>query len=277
MTLFDGFDEAAASSATAGPSAAAPPLARFRATVAYDGSGFRGFAANPGVTTVGGTLEATLTRVSGHPITITCAGRTDAGVHARGQVISFDAPAGLDVAEVQRAVNKLGGGAVVLVDLAPAPPGFDARFSARSRTYRYTVLNSPVPDPFRRGTAWHVEAPLDLAVLRLGCDPFIGSHDFSSFCRAPRRARTDDRDPPSLVRRVLDARWVDDGDGLLRFWIEANAFCHQMVRSIVGQLVDVGVGRCSPGELRGILAARDRHAAGTVAPPHGLCLWSVQY
>jgi len=253
-----------------------PPLARVRMTVAYDGTDFHGFAANAGVVTVGGTLTEAIERVLGRPIELACAGRTDAGVHAWGQVVSFDAPsAGLDLAELARAVTKLCGGPIVVRAAELAEPDFHARFSARSRRYRYTVLNTPAPDPFTRRVTWHVETPLDLERMRLGCDPIIGSHDFSSFCRAPKVGPG--QPPASLVRRVIDARWDDLGDGVLRFEVEANAFCHQMVRSLVGTLVDLGLGRHRPGELAAMLRAGDRHAAGQVAPPRGLCLWQVRY
>lgn len=248
---------------------------RLRATVAYDGSGFRGFARNEGVATVQAVLEEALGRVVRVPVSLTCAGRTDAGVHAWGQVIGFDAPEGTDVLRLQRSVNELVGPVVVLREVSVAAAGFDARHDARWRSYRYTILNRPVPDPFRVATAWWVPQPLDLALLRLGCDPFIGEHDFSSFCRRP--GPQVDGTPRSLVRRVLDARWVDEGQGVLRFDIRATSFCHQMVRSIVGTVVETGLGRRRPGELLGILAARDRGAAGRVAPPHGLCLWEVGY
>lgn len=252
-------------------------LIRVRMTVAYDGSTFHGFAENPGVATVGGTLRRSIERVLGHRVELTCAGRTDRGVHARGQVVSFDAEAErLDLGELRRAVTKLCGGPIVVTDASLAAPDFDARFSARSRTYRYSILNREVPDPFLAATTWHVPAPLSLRALRLACDPLIGEHDFSSFCRAPKVAP--DAPPPSLVRRVLDARWdpVDD-EGLLRFEITATSFCHQMVRSIVGTLVEVGYGRKRAGDVSAILRARDRHAAGQLAPAHGLCLWSVTY
>jgi tRNA pseudouridine38-40 synthase len=244
-------------------------------TVAYDGSGFRGFAANEGVRTVGGELAQAIERVLRRPVELTCAGRTDAGVHARGQVVSFDAAAeagGLDLAQLQRSLNGLLGPEIAVRSIAVAPPGFDARRSAVSRRYRYTLLTTPWPDPFWAGRAWHVEQPLDLDLLRLGADPLIGEQDFASFCRRP--------DPAvSLVRRVTEACWEEDGvDGeVLHFWIEANAFCHQMVRSIVGTLVEVGTRRKRAGDVRGIIAARDRHAAGQLAPPEGLCLWSVTY
>ena len=253
------------------------PVVRLRLLVAYDGSGFRGFAAqdDPGVRTVAGSLAGAVERVLGHPVELTCSGRTDAGVHAWGQVVSFDArAAGLDVDRLQTSVNRMLGPEVVVREAEIAPEGFDARHSARSRTYRYTVLNRPVPDPFLAATSWHVPDPLDLRAMILACDPLIGEHDFSSFCRAPKRR---DGQPASLVRRVLDARWEDLDDGVLRFTIEANAFCHQMVRSIVGTLVDAGRYKVHAGDVMGILRARDRAAARQLAPPQGLVLHEVRF
>jgi tRNA pseudouridine38-40 synthase len=267
MTLFD---------PPASPLAPAGPTVRVRLTVAYDGSGYRGFAANRDVLTVGGTLTAALERVLRAPVALSCAGRTDAGVHAWGQVVSFDAPVvDLDLDEVARSVNRLCGPSIVVRDAARVGDEFDARFSARSRTYRYTVLNRSVPDPFLAATSWHVERPLDLRLLRLACDPIVGEHDFSSFCRAPKRGA--DEPPASLVRRVRRAQWEDLGDRVLRFEIEANAFCHQMVRSLVGTLVEIGLSRTTPAQLTAVLHAGDRHAAGQLAPPQGLCLHHVAY
>jgi tRNA pseudouridine38-40 synthase len=249
---------------------------RLRLLVAYDGTSFRGFAAQDGVRTVGGTLAEALARVVGHPVGLTCAGRTDAGVHAWGQVVTcdVDARAAGDPARLQGSLNRLCGPEIVVRDLGQAPPDFDARFSATARTYRYTVLTTPVPDPFRTRTVWHVPGPLDLRAMWLACDPLIGEHDFASFCRAGVRA---DGTPAPLVRRVHDARWVDLGDGVLQFRIRAGSFCQQMVRALVGTLVEVGRGRRRAGEMTGILAARDRSAAGQLAPPTGLCLWAVEY
>jgi len=278
MTLFDdSFGEDAASI-----DLRSVALQRMRAVVAYDGSAFHGFAAQPEVKTVSGTLARSFERVMRLPpmsIDMTCAGRTDTGVHAWGQVISFDVPAdafgGLDVDDVQQSMNKLCGPQVVLRELGPVDAAFDARFSARSRLYRYTIVNRPWPDPFLSHVAWHVSAPLDVRAMTLACDPFIGEHDFSSFCRRPKVAA--DVEPVSLTRRVTSARWQQADDGVLHFWIEANAFCHQMVRAITGTLVEVGRGKKRAGEMMGILRARDRHAAGDLAPPHGLCLWHVGY
>lgn len=253
----------------------ARPLVRVRMVVAYDGAPFRGFAANAGVRTVAGDLSAALGRLLGRTVELTVAGRTDKGVHARGNVVSFDAPAeGLDLEAVQAALNKMLQPHIAVHGAEVAPEGFDARFSATARTYRYTVLNRPVPDPLMADRSWFVDVPLDLAALRLACDPLIGEHDFTSFCRKPQRA---DGAEPVMVRRVRDAHWEDLGDGVLRFQISANAFCHQMVRSVVGLLVDVGSGRRHAGEVLGVIRARDRHAAGRLAPPQGLVLWSVEF
>ncbi|MDP8936684.1 MAG: tRNA pseudouridine(38-40) synthase TruA [Actinomycetota bacterium] len=252
-------------------------------TVAYDGSGYRGFAVQEGVPTVGGALSSVLEKALRHPVRLVCAGRTDAGVHAWGQVVSFDTPAeGFDPLRVQRAVNAMldwvgrsqgrSGPAIVVREVTRADSGFDARRSALARRYRYTVLNRPVPDPFLAATTWHVEEPLDLAALRLACDPVIGEHDFSSFCRRPRN------DPDAtLVRRVIDARWVDLGDGLLRFDVAASSFCQQMVRALTGTMVAMGLGKRRAGEMSAILRARSRAAAPQLAPPRGLCLWEVEY
>jgi tRNA pseudouridine38-40 synthase len=249
---------------------------RVRATVAYHGGGFRGFAAQPGQRTVAGALADALERVLRHPVAITCAGRTDAGVHAWGQVISFDAaaePGGdkLDLVAVQRSVNRQLHAEVVIRDIAAAPAGFDARRSATGRRYRYTILNRPEPDPFLAATTWHVEEPLDVRVMQLACDPLIGEHDFSSFCRKPADHEA------VLVRRVRRADWAVLEGGLFRFEVEASAFCHQMVRSLVGTMVDVGTGKKKAGDMAWILRAADRSLTSGPAPPHGLCLWEVTY
>jgi tRNA pseudouridine38-40 synthase len=266
VTLFDMPDA---------PAAPVGPLVRVRMTVAYDGSGFHGFAPNPGVRTVGGTLREAIQKVTRSRVELTCAGRTDTGVHAWGQVVSFDLPAErFDEVALARSLNRLCGPAIVVRDLADAPDDFDARRSATGRAYRYTIVNRPVPDPFLAHVAWHVEEPMDLDLLRLGCDPLVGDHDFSAFCRKPKHR---DGSEASLVRQVRRAAWTDVGDGVLRFEIEANAFCHQMIRSVVGTLVDVGLARKHAGELLGILAGRDRSKASPLAPPQGLCLWAVAY
>lgn len=238
--------------------------------VAYDGTDFHGFAPQPGQRTVAGELGAALERVLQRPIELHCAGRTDAGVHAWGQVVSFSVDGAFDAARVRASLNSMLGPEIVLRAAERVTPGFDARLSARWRSYRYTIVNRAVPDPFRARTAWWVEHPLDVRHLMLAADVFIGEHDFASFCRRGPEGST-------TVRRVLDSRWVDEGEGVLRYEIRATAFCWQMVRAIVGTLVDVGTGKRRAGELLSVLAAHDREAAGPVAPPHGLCLWEVGY
>jgi tRNA pseudouridine38-40 synthase len=219
---------------------------------------------------VGGVLVAALERQLRHTVELVCAGRTDAGVHAWGQVVTFDARADVDLVGLQRALNKTLRPALVVRSAAVAARGFDARRSATGRTYRYTILNAPQPNPFTAAIEWHVERPLDLALLRLACDPLIGEHDFSSFCRrAPNGA--------SLVRRVRRASWAVAYGGRLVFEIEASSFCQQMVRAVVGTMVDMGAGKMRSGEMAQILRAKERATAGQLAPPHGLCLWEVGY
>ena len=253
-----------------------------RLLVAYDGTDFHGAAEQPsGVRTVAGELRAALERITGGSADLTLAGRTDAGVHAWGQVVSVELehePYGrlADHGQLRDSLNRLLGPEIVVRALDDSPPGFDARHRATARRYRYTVLNRRVPDPFLARTAWHVPVPLDLHALQLGCDPLIGEHDFASFCRRPKPVPGAEV-APGTVRRVTEARWDDLGDGLLRFSIEATAFCHQMVRAVTGTLVEMGSGRRRPGEMTGILRARDRRAAGNLAPPQGLCLWEVHY
>jgi tRNA pseudouridine38-40 synthase len=266
MTLFD-----------AGEPVTTPtgPTDRIRLVAAYDGAPFHGFARNEGVRTVAGDLTQAIQTVLGREVELTCAGRTDKGVHARAQVITFDAPQGtVDLAALTRSVNKLCAPAIAVWGAAVVDDGFDARFSATARRYRYLIHNSPTPDPFTADWAWHVDEPLLLPAMVLGCDAFIGDHDFAAFCRRPKRR---DGEQASLVRRVTEAVWHDDGDGRLRFEIEASSFCHQMVRAVVGTLVDVGRGKKRPGELLGIIRSLDRDLAGDLAPPHGLTLWTVRY
>jgi len=252
-------------------------MTRVRLTVAYDGNGFHGFSENRGVPTVGGELARAIETVLRQPVNLIVAGRTDRGVHAWGQVVSFDVAAGEadaepDLLTLQRHLNSMLGPAIVVRSAEVAPDWFNARRSALARRYRYTVLNRPVPDPFLAATSWHVEEPLDLSALRLACDPIIGEHDFSSFCRVPKRIPD-----ASLVRVVNDAAWHDLGDGILRFDIEASSFCQQMVRALVGTMVPMGLGRQRAGEMASVLRARSRAGTNQVAPARGLCLWEVVY
>jgi tRNA pseudouridine38-40 synthase len=252
----------------AGPEAS--PRARLKLVVAYDGTDFHGFAAQPEVRTVAGVLGGALGKVLRHEPEMTCAGRTDAGVHAWGQVVSLPCDPGVDPGRLQKALNGMLAPEVVVRSCEIVAGDFDARFSAKWRAYRYTVVNRPVPDPFWARYAWWVPGELRFEAMQLGADPFVGEHDFAAFCRSG---------PPgsTTVRRVEECRWSDDGDGVLRLHIRATAFCWQMVRSVVGTLVDIGTGSRRAGEVMAMLRAKDRSSAGKVAPPHGLCLYEVGY
>lgn len=271
-----GSDRVASGDRSVGAAAEPPTTRRMRFVVAYDGASFHGFAPNPGVRTVLGDLTDALERIARVPLEPVGAGRTDAGVHGWGQVVTVDVPAHLDPDDLRRRLDKLCGPEIAVREAGWVSADFHARFSATSRTYRYHVWNDRSPNPLLRHQAWHVPRPLRLWALRAAADPLIGEHDFASFCRTP--PPRPDGSPASTVRRLLRAEWarVDDSP-LLRLEISATAFCHQMVRSIVGTMVDVGLGKRTPADVAVALAARDRAAAPTVAPPHGLVLHEVGY
>jgi len=198
------------------------------------------------------------------------AGRTDAGVHALGQVMSTsDAPEECRPEDVVSALNRMCGPSIAVHSARQAADDFHARFSARSRAYIYAVLNSPVGDPWLAKTALHHPGELNVDAMNEAAGHLVGPHDFHSFARLP--------DPDASAERVLyELRCAKEGS-VIRIRARANAFVHQMVRSLAGTLLAVGEGRRRPDEMPAVVAARDRAAAGPVAPPHGLCLVSVEY
>ncbi|HSF84936.1 MAG TPA: tRNA pseudouridine(38-40) synthase TruA [Acidimicrobiia bacterium] len=240
----------------------------YRLDLAYDGSGFHGYARQPGVRTVQGDLEAALFHHTGAVDTFV-AGRTDKGVHAAGQVASFATDAPLDSDRVRRSLNRQLAPEIAVLALAVAPDDFHARFSATGRSYRYLVLDREAPDPFLAATAWHYGQGLDERAMDAATAALVGEHDFASFCR-----RSGDR---STIRLVRSAGWMRVRVGLLAFDIEASSFCHQMVRSAVALSVEVGRGRVDAAAVPAIIEAKDRHAAKGAAPPHGLTLMRVDY
>jgi tRNA pseudouridine38-40 synthase len=255
---------------------------RVRMVLAYDGSGFHGFARQPGQRTVAGELARAISKFSRHGVELVCAGRTDSGVHAHGQVVHTDLAPSVDLDDLKRSVNRQLAPAIVLRSVEPAPAGFDARRSALSRSYRYLVFQAAEPDPLLSTAAWHVPDPLDLRMMRAASDGLIGEHDFSAFCRKP----PGHPEGAPITRRVVDANWStasylngepEVSERLLRFDITASSFCHQMVRSVVGVLVEIGRGRMKPSDVRRLLESGDRAGAKTLAPAHGLCLMSVSY
>jgi tRNA pseudouridine38-40 synthase len=239
-----------------------------RLGLAYDGTLFRGWARNAGHRTVEAELSDAVERALGSAPRLSVAGRTDAGVHARGQVASFRADDGVDLARLQRSINGMLAPEVVATDVRLAPEGFDARFSASAREYRYRIDVGQWPNPFNARFVWHRPGELSLAAMREAARPLLGEHDFASFCRRPQSGGTTRR-----LERLSVARRGDRVEISAR----ANAFLHQMVRTLVGTLVRVGEGKLDPAVIPQILAARDRGRAGQMAPAHGLTLERVVY
>jgi tRNA pseudouridine38-40 synthase len=242
---------------------------RYRAIVEYDGTDFHGFQRQAqGERTVQETLETVISAVTQQPVSIIGAGRTDAGVHARGQVISFDAGWQHGDAALGRAINANLPSDLVVRNVAVASREFHPRFDARRRTYQYFINNQSVFSPLLRRVAWHRPRPLDLAAMNAACRLLVGEHDLATFGTPPVGNNT--------VRRIYAARWQGQ-ENLVIFTIEANAYLYHMVRSLVGSLCLVGEGQWSVEEFARVLTAADRSLAGPTAPPHGLCLELVGY
>jgi tRNA pseudouridine38-40 synthase len=239
----------------------------YRLDFAYHGAGFYGYAAQPDVRTVQQDLETALAHHSG-PVTTLVSGRTDKGVHASAQVVSFTSERQLHAARVVRSLNRQLGPEIAVYSLTVAPDDFHARFSATGRAYTYLVLNRDTPDPLRADVTWHVPDRLDLAAMNDAAGHLVGQRDFASFCRKAAGRST--------IRDVRTAEWSRRGD-LVRFDIAASSFCHQMVRSIVALGVDVGRGRIATEAVPDIIGAGDRHLARGVAPPRGLTLVRVEF
>jgi tRNA pseudouridine38-40 synthase len=247
-----------------------------RLLLAYHGGSFHGFAPSPGVRTVLGYLRESMELILRGPVDPAGAGRTDTGVHGWGQVVSVDLDPATDIDRLAMRLNKLCGPELAVREISWAEPGFHARFSATARHYRYHIWNDLAPHPLAADRSWHIRQPLALWALQAAGDPFVGQHDFSTFCRRPPDHL--DGQPVSLVRNVTALRWTQLGDTpMLRLEISATSFCHQMVRSLVGVMVDVGRHRRSPADIPKLLRARDRSKMSTVAPPHGLVLHRVSY
>ncbi|MFL5796334.1 MAG: tRNA pseudouridine(38-40) synthase TruA [Actinomycetota bacterium] len=240
-----------------------------RLDLAYDGTDFRGWARQRGQRTVEGVLLDALERVVRERPRLSVAGRTDAGVHAQGQVVSFQVAAGIEPERVARSVNAMLAPEVVAWRGRWAPDGFDARFSARGREYVYRVNLAPVPDPFEARFVWHRAGDVSVGAMRRAARDLVGEHDFTSFCRAP-------QGNASTVRHLQRLAVSRRGDRV-EIRARANGFLHQMVRSLVGTLLAAGEGRLDPGSMGTILEAHDRSAAGPVAPAHGLTLERVIY
>ncbi|HAM44469.1 MAG TPA: tRNA pseudouridine(38-40) synthase TruA [Propionibacteriaceae bacterium] len=248
-------------------------MTRFRLDLGYDGAAFHGWAAQTGLRTVQGELETWIGRVLrlDEPPVLTCAGRTDAGVHARGQVahLDLDLPEPEDLARtLQRRLRRALPEDVAVFSVEVAPPGFDARFAAIWRRYRYH-LSDGVLDPLQRHTTAAMRGEIEVARLHHAGQALLGLHDFAAFCRA--------REGATTIRRLQELRAERLPDRRIRVEVRADAFCHSMVRSLVGALVEVGTGRRDDSWLVGLLDAEARSSEEPVAAAHGLVLEEVGY
>ncbi len=241
-------------------------------TLQYDGSDYVGWQRQPNGASIQGVLEDALAPIEGGPVTVHGAGRTDAGVHALGQVASAIVVNALDERTLARALNAVLPLDVRVLSIEEDEPDFHARFRALAKTYEYRIVNAPIASAFLRRYVWHIPQPLDLEAIRTAAGPLIGTHDFAGFQGAGTFAA-------STVRTIL-ALEVEDGAGFdLPFVIRVtgDGFLRHMVRNIVGTLVEVGAGRWDPWRLLAVLESRDRSEAGRTAPPQGLFLTHVAY
>lgn len=254
--------------ASLAPHAAHPAPRRLRLTLGYRGTHYAGWGVQPARPTVQATIESTLESALGHAVRVTAAGRTDAGVHADGQVVSFATSSAIDPAGLARVLATRLPSDIWVRDAADAARTFDARRSARRRWYRYALWRGPAPSAEWHGRALSYEDRLDLGGMREAAAALVGPRDFASFAT---------RHVGSTIRTVFAADWREISSQLLVFEICANAFLKQMVRGIVGSLLWVGAGHWSAARFTAALESRDRRAAGPNAPAHGLTLHRIEY
>jgi tRNA pseudouridine38-40 synthase len=246
------------------------PTRRFRLGIAYDGTDFSGWARQPGRRTVCGALEDALATVLRGGLRLTVAGRTDAGVHATGQVAHADLPQDIDPAWLVRRLARLLPPDVRVRTLTPVPDAFDARFSALRRHYRYRLATAPYgAEPLRARDTVGWPHPIDLDAINTAAGALLGEHDFAAFCKR--------REGATTVRALQELSWTRDQDGVVTAAVAADAFCHSMVRSLVGALLDVGRGRRAPDWPATLLTRGVRANEVAVAPAHGLTLVRVDY
>ncbi len=246
-------------------------MASYRLDISYDGTRFRGWARQDGLRTVQGEIEAALEKLFSAPVRLTVAGRTDAGVHATGQVASFHSPEGRRPPEqFRRALNALTADDLAITEVGEVAAGFDARRDAVSRRYAYRLWVDQVQSPFERRYAVHWPFPLVREPLERCAAMLIGSHDFTAFTPT-------ETEHVRFERNVIEAAWEDECERVLRFEIEADAFMRNMVRALVGTMLEVGGGRRDPADFERLLEGRPRPEGGETAPARGLSLIAVRY
>lgn len=241
--------------------------------VAYDGTAYAGWQVQAGDRTVQEALEAALAKVTGEPIRVTASGRTDAGVHALGQVVGFRTASRLPPEVLRRALNAELPRDVAVLEAGEAAEGFHATRHARRKRYRYLIDNGPVRDVFCRRYCWHFPAPLDAAAMHRAAQCLVGRHDFSSFQTSGSPRKTSVR----TIYEIAVRRGEGPTSGRITIEVEADGFLYNMVRTIVGSLVGIGRGARPEAWLAQVLAAADRRVAGPTAPPQGLFLVEVEY
>jgi tRNA pseudouridine38-40 synthase len=241
----------------------------FRLILEYDGTQYAGWQRQPDQATVQATLERALAQIAQQETSVIGAGRTDAGAHALGQVASFRTDRGMTAEEWLRALNGVLPEDICVRSVSRVEDSFHARYSARGKLYEYRILNRPERSALDRGRAWHVQKRLDVGAMREAANTLLGRHDFSSFEGSP----TDNDNPFCDLQRLMVTRDQD----LIRIEVYADRFLKQMVRAIVGTLVEVGLGKRTPASVKDILHARDRSSAGKTAPAYGLYLMRVDY
>jgi len=241
-----------------------------RLTIEYDGTHYLGWQVQPKGPTIQGTIEEKLATITGERVQLTGSGRTDAGVHAFRQVAHFRTESRLDVRSIQRALNSLLPSDIVIQNAEESDEGFHSRRDARSKVYEYRILNREVSSAFDYRYAWHIPQKLNLREMKRATLTLLGEHDFASFRSVGTPTRTS-------IRRVIRAEWRRGREGLILFEIEANGFLKQMVRALVGTLVEVGKGKMRERDFRDVLDSKDRRKAGPTAPAKGLFLKEVKY
>ena len=238
--------------------------------IEYDGTNYQGWQVQPKGSTIQGMLEEKLGLLTGESIQLFGSGRTDSGVHALAQVAHFKTQSQMDIHTMQRALNSLLPPDIVIQKIEEVEESFHARRYSKSKVYEYRILNRNLRSAFHRGYVWHIPQKLNLTEMKKASKHLIGEHDFSSFRSVGTPTRT-------AVRRVIRAEWKRGREGFIRFEIEANGFLKQMVRAIIGTLVEVGKGRINAVEFQRILESKDRRKAGPTAPAQGLFLKEVKY
>ena len=238
--------------------------------IEYDGTNYLGWQVQPKGQTIQGVLEEKIGLLTGASVQLFGSGRTDSGVHALGQVAHFKTESRMNILTIQRALNSLVPPDIVIQKVEEVEDGFHARKHSKSKVYEYRILNRNLRSAFHRGYVWYIPQKLNFVEMQKAARSLVGEHDFSAFRTVGSPTRT-------TVRRVIRAEWKRGRDGLIRFEIEANGFLKQMVRSIIGTLVEVGKGKMKAADLRKILNSKDRKEAGPTAPARGLFLKEVKY